>query len=80
MDMCVTFVTDNVSDLGKKATNRAIALYYIQTYFFFDLMSSLPGLLTLERPNRVTYLLKLFRFFQLPRTFNQFTVLLQTLL
>ena len=50
MDIAVTFVTDNVSDLGKKATNRAIALYYVQTYFFMDLMSSLPGFITREIP------------------------------
>jgi hypothetical protein len=82
MDIVVTFFTDNVSDLGKKATNRAIAFQYVKTYFFMDLLSSLPGLLVLEDPEkeRNMYWLKLLRFLQLPRTFNQITVLLQTLL
>lgn len=65
MDILVSFVTDNVSELGKKATNRAIAFQYVKTYFFMDLLASLPGLITGEVPQKKPfnlYWLKLFRF------------------
>ena len=74
LDIIISFVTDTYSDPGQVLTNRQIAWNYMKGYFMADLLSCLPGLITLETNNGSTwiYKLKLLRYFQLTRTFNQF--------
>jgi len=50
-DMLVTFVTDVDADPGAKVTNKTIALNYMSSYFIFDLLSCIPGLITSEQHN-----------------------------
>ena len=47
-DIGLSFVTDNYSEPGERLNNTKIAWRYFKSYFFFDLLSSLPGLMILE--------------------------------
>ena len=46
--MLVTFVTDVDNDPGTIVTNSLIARTYLSSYFIFDLLSFLPGLIMKE--------------------------------
>ena len=51
-DIFITFLTDNSEPHERNSlTNWKIAQKYISGYFFFDLASSLPGIIVLERRN-----------------------------
>lgn len=72
-DVCINFITDSYSDPGETITNRQIAYRYITSYFIFDALAFLPGLVTLERFGGFTtiYKLKLFRYMKAKRLVNQ---------
>jgi hypothetical protein len=74
IDVIMNFFTDSYSDPGKKPlSHKMIAIKYIQSYFFLDLLSFLPQLITLERypGTHWIYILKLFRYFRIKRSFTQ---------
>lgn len=48
LDVIFNFITDNQSDPGEIVTNKKIAYRYISSYFLFDVLSFLPGLVTFE--------------------------------
>jgi hypothetical protein len=62
-DIIVSFFADNYSEPGATINNGAIVYRYLSSYFIFDCLSSVPGLVTYERDNGDSYIywLKLFR-------------------
>jgi uncharacterized membrane protein len=49
LDIIITFFTDNGEAFERaEMTNGKIARKYITTYFIFDLLASVPGLIYLE--------------------------------
>ena len=70
LDVIFNFITDNQSDPGEIVTNKKIAFRYISSYFIFDVLSFLPGLVTFEYYGGFTiiYKLKLFRYLKLRRS------------
>lgn len=80
-DIIITFMTDVDHDPGEKITNATIAYRYVSTYFVFDVVSCMPGLITKEIHNGThwIYWLKFFRYAQLFRTFSQIENLLRVI-
>lgn len=50
----------------------------MQATFFFDIIACLPGMLTLEKITAV-YFLKVFRYLQMPRLFDQIDLIVRKL-
>jgi hypothetical protein len=64
-DIIVSFFSiQGEAEPGVTVTNKYIAIKYVSFYFWFDCLSSIPGLVTSER-NRggsLVYYLKMFRY------------------
>lgn len=75
-------MTDNYSEPGEKLKNGEICWRYFKSYFFVDLLSSLPGLVILESQSGQGWLFKfkLLRYMQITRTFEQIEQLLNSYL
>jgi len=74
LDIMVSFFSvGGTVEPGVTLSNKYIARQYIGSYLFFDLLGSVPGLFTLEtnRGRNLIYSLKLARYSQVPRTFDQ---------
>lgn len=70
VDILVSFFADNYSEPGEVSSNSGIVFNYLTTYFLFDCLSVLPGLLRYETDQGDSYIywLKLCRYAQLSRT------------
>jgi hypothetical protein len=62
LDILFNFVTETKKDVVIISTLRDVAKLYVKTFFFIDLSSSLPSLLTWESYIYL-YPIKLIRFF-----------------
>lgn len=70
IDIAINFITDSQSNPGETITNKKIAFRYITSYFVFDMLSFLPGLVTFEFNGGFTtiYKFKLLRYMKLTRS------------
>ena len=78
IDMIVTFFVTYNDDIRRITSLRLIAIKYLSSYFVFDFLSIVPGLVTYESYPPIYYF-KLFRYFQLGRLFNQLKISLNRL-
>ena len=69
VDIAAEFITTREKDGRKIFKVREIALCYIQTTFFFDMMACLPGLVTGEQ-YKTWFYFKVCRYLQMPRFFE----------
>ena len=69
-DIVTEFITTKEKDGRKITKTNELALKYLKSTFFFDIMGCLPGLITLENDPK-WYLFKIFRYLQMPRFFEQ---------
>ena len=77
-DIVCNFYTAYVQDVEVIMSLRKIAMNYMRSYFVFDVLATVPTLVTLER--RSLYFLKLFRFFRARRAFQEVTFLVGKLI
>jgi hypothetical protein len=73
IDMILTFFKTYNDDIKKVTSLRLISVKYLSSYFVFDFLSIVPGLVTYEQYELVYYF-KLFRYFQLERLFEQIQI------
>ena len=70
IDMILRFFTAFENDFEYVTDLKIIAIHYLSNRFIFDLIGTVPWLLTLELyPN--LYYFKIFRYFQIERFFDQ---------
>ena len=69
-DIVVNFFTSYTNDVQRVTDLKTIAYHYLTTNFAFDILGTLPGLVTGELIWQVYYF-KLLRFFQTNRLFRQ---------
>lgn len=77
-DMILRFFTAFENENGYVKDLRTIAVKYLSNRFVFDFLAIVPGLVTFELVPML-YPLKLFRYLQLPRFFEQFHNLMRSL-
>ena len=70
LDIVCTFFTAIEGDEGLIWSPRVIAMKYMFSYFFFDLLAVLPGLFTMELIFNAYYF-KIFRYLQVGRFFEE---------
>jgi hypothetical protein len=69
MNMMMQFCTAKIKDDEVIRENSVIVKMYLKSYFIFDLMSCIPGLLTVENYEPFYYF-KIVRFIQIYRLFD----------
>ena len=68
-DIATEFFTTRKQNGKKIFKLTEIAVAYMKATFFIDIMTCLPGMITLER-NTTVYHLKIFRYLMIPRFFD----------
>jgi hypothetical protein len=70
IDVGINFITDDQSVPGETITNKKIAYRYITSYFVYDVLSFLPGLVTWELNGGYSaiYKFKMFRYMKVGRS------------
>lgn len=73
LNMILTFFTARESDKGLIISIPKLAAFYLKSYFFFDVLANIPGLIVLENylesnnKRKYFYYFKLMRFIHLKR-------------
>jgi len=77
IDIALSFITDNYSEPGQRLSNLDIGWRYFRSFFLFDILSCVPGLLLLEYYSKdFWYYFKMLRYMQIPRTFSQIEMIM----
>ena len=69
-DIVTEFITTREITAGKLTTFTDISCAYLKSTFIFDVLACVPALVTGEQYS-LYYCFKIFRYLQLPRTFEQ---------
>lgn len=78
IDMIFNCFTAYTSDIRMVTELKKITIHYLTTYFIIDFLASFPGFVTVESFKEI-YFLKLLRFFNLGRFFEQVRFVLEKL-
>ena len=75
-DICTEFITTRERNGIKIFKVKDIMCSYVKATFIFDIMACVPGLVTGES-SKNWYLIKVFRYIQMPRFFDQVEALIR---
>ena len=75
-DIITEFITTRETTQGKLIAMKDISFAYLKSTFIFDILACIPALVTGEK-HRLYFYFKIFRYLQLPRTFEQIDYLVR---
>jgi len=77
-DIIMNFFTSYTTDIRPVTKLKTIMIHYLSTYFIIDVISTIPGLVTIEKIKHLYYF-KLLRYLQIRKFFNQLRFVLEKL-